>query len=246
VAEAFQEPGHLPKRRPDGQPPDPAGLPRQRNGITPQMHGRYPDYDVLALANHWDPVTREVVVDRVEKVPPRRFFDDAEFACLCAFCDTVLAQDAEPRVPVMSFVDEKLHLGKLDGFQHDGMPDDRETWRRVAAGLDESAAARGANSFAEASLLTRRAVVAAFADGELSGGVWDSLPSSTAWSVVMRAVLSAFYSHPWAWNEIGFGGPAYPRGYMRLAEGPAGADPGEAEEAFELDPVRDVQRRGMP
>ena len=25
-----------------------------------------------------------------------------------------------------------------------------------------------------------------------------------------------FYSHPWAWNEIGFGGPAYPQGYMRL------------------------------
>ena len=29
-------------------------------------------------------------------------------------------------------------------------------------------------------------------------------------------ILAAFYSHPWAWNEIGFGGPAYPQGYMRL------------------------------
>ena len=36
---------------------------------------------------------------------------------------------------------------------------------------------------------------------------------------VMRAVLSAFYSHPWAWNEIGFGGPAYPRGYARFGVG---------------------------
>ena len=32
----------------------------------------------------------------------------------------------------------------------------------------------------------------------------------------MRVVLSCFYSHPWAWNEIGFGGPAYPRGYSRF------------------------------
>jgi hypothetical protein len=62
----------------------------------------------------------------------------------------------------------------------------------------------------------------------------------------MRAVLAAFYSHPWAWNEIGFGGPAYPRGYMRLAEGPAGADPDEARETYELDPVRDTRRRGLP
>ena len=153
-----------------------------------------------------------------------------------AFCDVVLAQDAEPRIPVMRFVDEKLHLGRLDGFQHVGMPDDRETWRRVARGLDEAAGGAG---FAAADEETRHRIVGAFADGALSGGVWDSLPPAKAWGVVMRAVLSAFYSHPWAWNEIGFGGPAYPRGYMRLGEGPAGADPGEAREAFERDPVRD-------
>ena len=35
----------------------------------------------------------------------------------------------------------------------------------------------------------------------------------------MRSILGAFYSHPWAWNEIGFGGPAYPRGYSRLGAG---------------------------
>ena len=28
-----------------------------------------------------------------------------------------------------------------------------------------------------------------------------------------------YYSHPWAWDEIGFGGPAYPRAYMRLERG---------------------------
>ena len=28
-----------------------------------------------------------------------------------------------------------------------------------------------------------------------------------------------YYAHPWAWDEIGFGGPAYPRAYMRLENG---------------------------
>jgi hypothetical protein len=229
---SFREPDHLPKQRPDRQPPDPAGLPRQRHGITPQLHGRYPDYDVLANAGHWDEVTRKTVESRVSDVPPRRFFTRPEFACLCAFCDVVLAQDAEPRVPVMSFVDAKLYEGRLDGFQYVTMPDDRETWRRVAAGLDEAAG----GSFALAPEARQREVVAAFADGELL----DELPE--AWPVVMRGVLSAFYAHPWAWNEIGFGGPAYPRGYMRLSD----ADPGEAREAFDLDPVSDVAQRGMP
>ena len=242
----FREAGHLPNRRPDRQPPDPAGLPRQRRGTTPQRHGRYPDYDVLANAGQWDPVTRDVVRARVENVPSRRFFTPEEFACLCVFCDVVLAQEAEPRIPVMSFVDDKLASGRLDGYQHVGMPDDRETWRQVARGLDEAAREQGARSFAQADEPVCRAVVGAFAGGTLAGGIWDELSAGTAWTVVMRAVLSAFYAHPWAWNEIGFGGPAYPRGYMRLSEGPAGAEPQEAREAFGLDPVEDVQRRGMP
>jgi hypothetical protein len=32
----------------------------------------------------------------------------------------------------------------------------------------------------------------------------------------MRYACTAFFSHPWSWNEIGFGGPAYPRGYANL------------------------------
>jgi hypothetical protein len=59
----------------------------------------------------------------------------------------------------------------------------------------------------------------------------------------MRATLSGFYSHPWAWNEIGFGGPAYPRGFMRLggATGPAAArEPYETPGATDEDPVRIV------
>lgn len=242
----FRESGHLPNRRPDRQPPDPAGLPRQRRGTTPQLHGRYPEHDVLAGAMRWDAATRRVVRARVDEVPPRRFFTPEEFGCLCAFCDVVLAQDAEPRIPVMSFVDDKLASGRLDGFQHVGMPDDRDTWRQVARGLDDAARQHGGSSFAQADESVRRTIVGAFADGTLAGGTWDELPASTAWTVVMRAVLSAFYAHPWAWNEIGFGGPAYPRGYMRLAEGRAGAEPHEAREAFGLDPVEDVKRRGMP
>ena len=51
----------------------------------------------------------------------------------------------------------------------------------------------------------------------------------------MRGIVGAFYSHPWAWNEIGFGGPAYPRGYMRL--GPlAVREPREKRGATDEDP----------
>jgi len=233
VAADFSQPHHLPKvRRDEGA--DPGGLPRQRRGVTPQMYGRYPDYDCLEQLEHWDELTRRVIVDRVEGVPELRFFSDAEAAALVAFCDVVLAQNAEPRIPVLAFVDRKLFEGRLDGYQYAGMPDDRETWRLVARGLDEAARARGADSYAEAPGLLRLAISDAFAERTLVGGVWDGLDLKRAWAVVMRSVLAAFYSHPWAWNEIGFGGPAYPRGYARMGIGLSEA--WEGPEALNIDP----------
>jgi hypothetical protein len=238
----FRDSAHLPKIRGD-QGADPAGLPRQRRGTTPQMHGRYPDYDCLQELTHWDEPTRELVIGRVNRVPKLRFFEAAEAATLSPFCDVLLAQDSEPRIPVIAFIDEKLAAGRLDGYRYADMPDDRETWRLVARGLDDAARTYGAGSYAGASSDAQQAISDAFAEGALAGGAWDEVNLEHAWAVVMRSVLAAFYSHPWAWNEIGFGGPAYPRGYARMGVGLS--ETWEGTEAFELDPVEDVKARGL-
>ncbi len=234
----FRLADHLPNRREDRQPAARVHLPRQRIGVTPQMHGRYPDYNVLDEVDHWDEVTRRVVLERVEKVPPIRFFTAAEAATLQAFCDLLTAQDREPRIPLLNMIDAKLLAGKLDGYRYADMPDDRETWRRVALGLDAAARQHGVEDFNGAPEEVQRKVIQAFSEGSLQGKVWEELPPSRAWSVVTRAVLSEFYSHPWAWNEIGFGGPAYPRGYARFGVGQR--ESWESSPAFDLDPVEDV------
>lgn len=224
----------------DKSPAPPAGLPRQRRGTTPQMRGRYPDHDVLALAMHWDAKTREVVLDRVANIPPLRFFDEEEARTLRAFCDVAMGQDEDPRIPVLEMVDAKLFAGRLDGFRHHDMPPDPETWRQVATNLDLTARGRGSGEgFAAASSELQHEIVEQFSRGELE---WE-LPVEKAWGVVMRGVLSAFYSHPWAWNEIGFGGPAYPRGYARL--GPGQRESWESPPEFDRDPVSDVKARGL-
>lgn len=241
-------PDHLPNLRADRQPPHPSWLPRQRRGTTPQMIGRYPDFDVLESQGSWDEATRKVVLARLEPPGPLRFFTAAEEPTLRAFCDIVLAQDKDPRVPVAEFVDAKLADGRLDGYQYADMPDDGDTWRLVLQGLDEAAKQRyGRASFADAEVPSQLALVEQFSRGGLYGGAWSRLNESRAWSVCMRMALTAFYSHPWAWNEIGFGGPAYPRGYMRLGgpSGPASVrEPSESRGATDKDPVRLVQEEG--
>jgi len=220
-------------------------VPRQRNGTTPQMVGRYPDYDVLSQTTHWDEVTRRVVLDRVENVPPIRFFTDAEAETLSAFCDVATAQDDEPRIPVLAYVDEKLYLGRRDGWHYHDVPDDDEVWRRVARGLDDEARAKSFGSFAAAPYEEQHGIVHRFSRAELHGGVWDTLNVSRAFTVVMRYVVQAFYSHPWAWNEIGFGGPAYPRGYGAFGSPHLGErESWEGEEAIHDDPVLLTEQEG--
>ena len=241
---SFSEAHHLPKRRgPEQALADPADLPRQRRGSTPQMHGRYPDYDVLEQAHHWDEATRRVVLDRVANVPPIRFFADAEAETLAAFADIVLAQDSEPRIPVLAYVDEKLFQGQGDGYRFFDLPEDRETWRLVARGLDEEARRRGAERFALLDVETQLEICGDFAGGKLHGGAWSRLNVARAWSVVMRYLTQAFYAHPWAWNEIGFGGPAYPRGYSRFGSphlDTAERESWEGAQAYAHDPVREA------
>ncbi|MGI8869180.1 MAG: gluconate 2-dehydrogenase subunit 3 family protein [Mycobacteriales bacterium] len=240
----FRDATHLPNLRAGRQPPHPSWLPRQQAGVTPQMIGRYPDYDVLAASDTWDQATRRVVLARLDPPGPMRFFAAEQEPTLRAFCDTVLAQDDEPRVPVAEFVDAKLAAGRLDGYQYADMPDDRDTWTIVLRGLDHTAHSRyGKADFAAAEPATAEAIVDEFAHGRLAEGPWEQLNVPRAWAVCLRSILAGFYSHPWAWNEIGFGGPAYPRGFMRL--GPLSTtEPFEKHGATDEDPVRAV-RNGL-
>ena len=240
----LRKPDHLPKLRAGREPRHPSWLPRQRRGKTPQMIGRYPDYDVLDNAENWDSATRATVTERLREDRALRFFSSEEEATLRAFCDVTTAQDVEPRVPVAEMVDEKFAAGRLDGYRYADMPRDPETWRMVLRGLDETARDRyGAPSFAGASLEAQQAIVGDLSKGSLTGGVWEELDVARGFSVCMRAILAAFYSHPWAWNEIGYGGPAYPQGYMRL--GPTSTlEPHERPGATSEDPVRVADELG--
>lgn len=230
---------HLPHLRPTGTPAHPSWLPRQRSGTTPQMIGRYPDYDILQESHTWDDATKSVVLARLEPQGPLRFFTSREEPAMRALCDVCTAQDREPRVPVAETVDTKLADRMLDGFQYADMPSDTDTWHLVIAGLDETAQERHQSVFAKCSTENQENIVADLAAGTLSGGSWTQLNVARAWSVCMRAILAAFYSHPWAWNEIGFGGPAYPRGFMRT--GPLSTlEPFEHPGATSEDPVRAV------
>jgi hypothetical protein len=113
------------------------------------------------------------------------------------------------------------------------MPEDAEAWRDTLGFLDEDArTAHSGRGFAHLVGAEQAALVGAVQDLSGTGAQWHGWPAVHVWSLWTRYACTAFYSHPWAWNEIGFPGPAYPRGYLN-----AGVD---AREHWEIADHRDV------
>ncbi len=208
------------------------------SGATPGDRGRFPGFDVAAEAGHWDPVTRRVVLDRIDRPPSVSFFDAHEESTARALCDRLLAQDAEPRVPVVEMIDARLRSRDGDGYRYDDMPEDWDAWRRSLAALDEDARAHHhGRDFAGLTRAQQRTIVERV---RLGSGEWHGMPAQRVFALWMRYATTAFYSHPWAWNEIGFPGPAYPRGYKALAIGRR--EPFETPEVHPRDPIPWVER----
>jgi hypothetical protein len=175
---------------------------------------RFPGFDVMAQARHWDPATTAVVAARLGTPADIRFFTPQEEAVAAALCDQLLDQRTEPRVPVVAMVDARLAERQTDGWHHEDMPPDGEAWRESLSCLDADAELRCGTGFVAASWEDQTAIVQGVQD--LGTDRWHRLVAEHVWSLWTRYVCTAFYSHPWAWQEIGFGGPAYPRGYKNL------------------------------
>jgi len=185
--------------------------PPGRHAVTPQHRGdRFPGFDVLDSVDVWDDVTAGAVLARLSFPTGLSFFTPAEVAVARPLLDLLLAQDGEPRVPVLELVDQRLAVGETDGWHYDGLPEDAQAWRETLAALDKAAHDRSGNGFAGLAVGDQSALV----DEVRRADTWQGFVAPHVWSLWTRYACTAFYSHPWAWNEIGFPGPAYPRGYV--------------------------------
>jgi hypothetical protein len=201
-------------------------------GTTPGDKGRFIGYDVVGQAQHWDQVTQGVVLRRLGPPAPLRFFTESEGASARCLLDRLLGQD-DPRIDVLADIDSRLALEVTDGWHYADLPEDGQAWRDTLAHLDADAVQQHGRSFAELTALQQMGLVQQVQDR--SGDSWHGLPAKQVWSLWTRYACASFYGHPWAWNEIGFGGPAYPRGYKNL--GPGRREPYERPEVDPRDPI---------
>ena len=204
--------------------------------------GYYPEYDVLRQRAFWDEATRKTVLERIEKIPPVRFFTAEEIPLITAICDRIVPQDDRDEshtIPIVNFIDERLFENRLDGQRFESMPSDQEAYRLGLHAIEEIAQHIYHRPYVELAALDQEMVLKTIHDGDPPAGheIWRRMSVHRFWLLLVGDVTGVYYAHPYAWNEIGFGGPAYPRGYMRLDNGePEPWESGESRYDWEAPP----------
>ncbi|MGH8233422.1 MAG: gluconate 2-dehydrogenase subunit 3 family protein [Terriglobales bacterium] len=205
------------------------------------MPDRYPGYDVLAKRDSpsWNEPTRRVIDARLATPNEPRFFNAQEWQTLTAICDRIVPQPkSRKQVPISALVDRKMANDALDGYRRASLPKMQKAWQRGLAALDAAAVAKHEQRFHTLAAPDQDALLRAMQTGQLDAPEWGGMPADTFFSErVAHDILAAYYSHPTSWNEIGFGGPASPRGYVRMYFNrrdpwePVEAKPGEPAKA---------------
>lgn len=200
-----------------------------------EFQTRYPNYNVLDkwTSSGWDDQTREAIRKRLEEIPPIRFFTEKETETLKAIIECIVPQpdrSENEKIPVAPWIDEKLYKEERDGYRYEDLPEQRRAWRLGLNGIDETAREMfGGKSFFEIDPSSQNKVLESVAKGDPPGESWKQMSAERFFkSVLCTTIVETFYSHPIAWNEIGYNGPSSPRGHFRKWEG--GVDPWEAQE----------------
>ncbi len=184
------------------------------------MTERFPGYNVLDKRDtpSWNEQTRRAIDDRLALPHEPRFLTSDEWRLLIALCDRIVPQPPDrPRIPVAVLIDRKLRHDQGDGYRHASMPPLREAWRQGLRALNDEARLRFGADFEGLTTGRQDTVLEILAKDEARSTAWQGLGAKAFFkSRVLHDIASSYYAFPESWNQIGFGGPASPRGYVRM------------------------------
>jgi hypothetical protein len=208
------------------------------------MADRYPGYDVMRKRDSvsWNDKTRAVIDQRLaQAADDRGLLSESRWNTLAALCECILPQGPRQRkaIPLAAVIAGKIGKDASEGYRDARLPSFREAWERGLDALQDEARRRHGVDFIALIDDQHRALLRDIAAGATTSPLWGDMPAEQFFAKrVLHDLVSAYYAFPAAWNEIGFGGPASPRGYVRL-----GFDRHDPWEAAEAKPGREMQAR---
>lgn len=177
----------------------------------------YPGYDVWEEHTEWDEHTRSIVVRRKTPQVVYKYFSREE-AMMMEAAIYLLVDDR--RLEILTYVlqhlDESLSAEIGESQRKQGVLEKKALFRD-GLGRIELISHRGHGMGFVTLQMDQQTEVLRTTEQEYPD----------FFKQLVNMVVEAYYSHPIVWSDIGYGGPAYPRGYVRVEKGLL--DPWEAK-----------------
>ncbi len=180
----------------------------------------------------WDSHTRQIVGKRTDtqSIFSLQYLTEQESNTLFELC-AILLDDG--RNPIISFVvhhfDATLATNIGESQRKDGVPKLSILIRDGVALLEKACTDIYRSPFGSLNEETKTEVVSNLMQGNFTlKSDQITIPVKDFIHKISSEATAAYYSHPTIWSEIGYAGPAYPRGYVRTELGLT--DPWEARQ----------------
>ncbi len=194
-----------------------------------QQKTHYPSFNVMNEKDAWDDHTQSILDERLATSPYYQFLNEREVSMLCIICG-ILTHDFSDEVLqyVMSHIDQTLYSSPGESQRKIGVPEGKRLVREGLQSLEKSAESNYATAFVLLNREDQEQLLRAVSESNVQPDTdWAGVPQIPFFDKLMSLTIESYCSHPKIWSEIGYAGPAYPRGYVRTQSGQL--DPWEAK-----------------
>ncbi|MDU5144894.1 MAG: gluconate 2-dehydrogenase subunit 3 family protein [Paenibacillus dendritiformis] len=192
-------------------------------------HSHYPSFDVMKERHEWDDHTQTIVMSRVKPNNALHFFTPPEAGMIRRIA-SLLVDDETPEALdyVLVHIDRTMHRSPGESQRKAGVPEAPKLLRTGLLALEQAAQALHSASFADLDADIQRQYLQDMSQSAAKPKkAWTGIPQVELFRKLLNLTVEAYYSHPKVWSDIGYAGPAYPRGYVRTQMGQL--DPWEAQ-----------------
>lgn len=195
-----------------------------------QLKTHYSSYNVMKEQDHWDDHTREIVLKRLDVQGSLQKLTGEEVDLIRAFA-ALLVDDARSQLMdyVVKHFDQQFSTDIGEAERKTDVPPARQLIKDGLAAVNHLAQREHQSPFCEIAAEKQIALLVGMESDTvtLQTPQGAAVPASAFFNKMLLETVKAYYSHPQVWSEIGYGGPAYPRGYVRSEFGLT--DPWEAK-----------------
>ncbi|OEH86606.1 hypothetical protein BHU72_10125 [Desulfuribacillus stibiiarsenatis] len=181
----------------------------------------YSTYHVMEHQEFWDPHTQEIVKGRIEFNYTAKALSTLQMEKLKKIC-RLLVDDNNDEVMeyVLQHIDHTLASECPEAQREDGIPTIKTLLLDGLDHLDAISQQYNYLEFLQSNEASQHATLQEVSNG--TGPLQEQWPAKVRkafFKKLLSLTVDAYYSHPNIWSEIGYGGPAYPRGYYRTNKG---------------------------